>query len=166
MPAVSRAEKRMTSPATPRYGAMTRATGSEMAIAATFMIKLVMIITKKAMPRIKTMPEESLNSCSQLIASHFAAPVSQRQKPIDMAPENSRTIFQGISSRSLRVRIFKTKKADGRQQQDAGLIEFGESRNKVFQGDNQDNRKDYHYHQNFILGPFSQIIVHGLRPLF
>ncbi len=49
MPAVTKAANRMTSAATPRYGAMTRATGSEMAMAATFMMKLVMIRTKKAM---------------------------------------------------------------------------------------------------------------------
>jgi len=37
---------------------------------------------------------------SQLTASHLAAPVSQRQKPILMAPAKRRMMFHGISSRS------------------------------------------------------------------
>lgn len=48
-PSGARAENIITSPATPRYGAMTRATGREIAMAATFMIKLIIIMTKKAM---------------------------------------------------------------------------------------------------------------------
>ncbi|EKD35886.1 MAG: hypothetical protein ACD_75C01737G0005 [uncultured bacterium] len=80
-----------------------------MAIAATFMMKLVMIMTKKAIPRIKTTAGASVKSCSQFTASHSAALVCQRQKPMDIAPPKSRMIFQGMSSRSSTFRIFRIK---------------------------------------------------------
>ena len=54
MPAVASDANMTTSGATDRYLAVTRATGSEMAMAATFMMKLVMISTKKATPSTKT----------------------------------------------------------------------------------------------------------------
>ena len=49
------------------------------------------------------------NGLSQWMASQSAAPVCHKQNPILMAPPNNRTIFQGMSSRSLIVRILKTK---------------------------------------------------------
>ena len=44
-------------------------------MAATFMMKLVMISTKKAIPRIKTMAGACWNKVSQLTAIHLAAPM-------------------------------------------------------------------------------------------
>ena len=88
---------------------MTRATGRDIAIAATFMMKFVIIITKNAMPSMKTIAGALLNMVSQLTAIHFAAPVSHRQKPMDMAPAKSRIIFHGISSRSSMSRILTMK---------------------------------------------------------
>ena len=111
IPATTSAENRMTSPPIPRYGAITRATGREMAMDATFMIKFVIIMTKKAIPRMKTRGGELSKSASQCTASHLAAPVSHRQKPMDMAPAKRRIIFHGISSRSSIFRIFNKKKA-------------------------------------------------------
>ena len=73
---------------------MTRATGREIAMAATFMIKLVMIMTKKAMLITKTNQLASWNMISQLTASQLAAPVCHRQLPMLMAPAKSRMMFQ------------------------------------------------------------------------
>ena len=86
-------------------------------MAATFMMKLVIILTKKAMLMIKTKPLDSLNMVSQLTAIHSAAPVCQRQKPMLMAPANSRMMFQGISSRSLMSKrpVAKEKNRRGEQ---------------------------------------------------
>ena len=76
MPAVASDAKKMTSGATPRYLAMTRETGRVMAMAATFMMKLVMHKTKKAMARTKTSQGAFWNQLTQLTAIHSAALVS------------------------------------------------------------------------------------------
>ncbi len=81
-----------------------------MEMAATFIMKLVIIMRKKAIPMINTNQVDSLNITSQFTAIHLAAPVSHRQKPILMAPANRRMIFQGISSRSSRSRMPVMKK--------------------------------------------------------
>ena len=88
---------------------MTRATGREMAMAATFIMKLVMTITKNEMPITKINQWASLNITSQLTASHSAAPVSHKQKPMLMAPAKRRIMFHEISSRSLRSSISRIK---------------------------------------------------------
>jgi len=85
----------MTSGATPRYLEITRETGREMAMAATFMMKLVMMSTKKAIPRTNTSQGAFWNMASQCTAIHWAAPVFQRQNPMLMAPPKSRMMFQG-----------------------------------------------------------------------
>ena len=90
---------------------MTRATGRLIAIAATFMMKFVMISTKNAIPRMKTKGGASRKRMSQFTASHSAAPVFQRQNPIDIAPPKSRTMFHGNSSRSFTVSTLNTKKS-------------------------------------------------------
>src|SRR6056297_3377220 len=90
IPAVTREANKITSGATFRKGAMTNATGREMAMAATFMMKLVIIMTKKAMDMTKMNQWASLNMFNQLMASHSAAPVCQRQKPMLMAPAKRR----------------------------------------------------------------------------
>ena len=58
---------------------MTRATGRDIAIAATFIMKLVRIMTKKAMLRTNTSQCDFWNRASQFTAIHFAASVSHRQ---------------------------------------------------------------------------------------
>src|SRR3989339_807737 len=73
MPAVTREANRMTWGATPRYLAMTRDTGRAMAMAATFMMKLVMIRTKKAMASTKTSQGALRKKESQCTASPSAA---------------------------------------------------------------------------------------------
>src|SRR5665811_2591356 len=112
MPAVTREAKRMTWGATPKYWAMTRETGKEMAMAATFMMKLVITKTKKAMPRTNTSQGALRKKDSQCTASHSAALVLHKQKPMDMAPPNSRMMFQGMVSRSSTVRVRVRKKSN------------------------------------------------------
>ena len=104
----------MTSGATPRYGAITKATGREIAMAATFMMTLVMSMTKNAMPMTNRNQLAPSNFISHFTASHLAAPVSQRQKPKLMAPAKRRMMSQGISSRSstLRMPVIKNKIVD------------------------------------------------------
>ena len=80
-----------------------------MAIAATFMIRLVITSTKKAVPSTNRSQCAFWKSDQPLDGQPLAAPVCHRQKPMLMAPPNSRTMFQGISSSSLIVRILKTK---------------------------------------------------------
>ena len=79
-------------------------------MAATFIKKLVMIITKNAIPIIKKKPLELWNIISHFTAIHLAAPVCQRQNPMLMAPAKSRMIFHGISSRSSIFRMPVIKK--------------------------------------------------------
>src|SRR4030042_4564947 len=109
IPAVTREAYKIASGATPKYFAMTRETGREIAIAATFMMKLVRINTKVATPKTNTSQCAFWNKISHSTAIHSAAPVFQRQKPILMAPLKSRIIFHGISSSSLTVSTLNTK---------------------------------------------------------
>ena len=60
----------MTSGATPRYGAITKATGREIAMAATFMMTLVMSMTKNAMPMTNRNQLAPSNFISHFTASH------------------------------------------------------------------------------------------------
>ena len=78
-------------------------------MAATFMMKLVISSTKRDIPMTKTNQWASVKKPSQLMASHSAAPVCHRQKPMLMAPANNRMMFQGIASRSWISRMSNTK---------------------------------------------------------
>lgn len=50
IPAAASAVSKMTSGATPRYGAMASATGNEIAMAATFIMRLAMIRIRAPTP--------------------------------------------------------------------------------------------------------------------
>ena len=102
IPAVTSDANRITSGATPTYGAITRDTGMLMAMAATFMMRLVITRTNTAMPITNTNQCVPSNRLSQLIASHSAAPVCHRQKPRLIAPPKRSTMFHEVPSRSSR----------------------------------------------------------------
>ena len=80
------------------------------------MMKLVIIMMKKAMLMTNTNQWALAKSASQLMAIHSAAPVSQRQKPMLMAPANRRIMFQGTTSRSSisRMPVIKNRMVDNR----------------------------------------------------
>ena len=128
-------------------------------MAATFIKKLVMIITKNAMPIIKKKPLELWNIISHFIASHLAAPVCQRQKPMLMAPAKSRMIFHGISSRSSisRMPVIKKRIVDVKIM--AVLSRIFNSRKKGTQRHCQNTGKDDDHGDYFFSGNRSQLFI-------
>jgi hypothetical protein len=79
-----------------------------MAMAATFMMKLVMTRSKKAIPRIKTSLGAFRNMVSQWMGLHSAALVFQRQKPMDMAPPKATGCSREWSPNPLELVRFPT----------------------------------------------------------